>query len=800
MRFAALAAVGRMVLIRMRAALLMSVFGMSLVVNVPPVLAQPVQATAPRPASRPAAPVPQPGGTIASIRVVGNERIETGTVSSYLVVQPGDAFDPDKLDRSLKSLYATGLFSDVTITRDGSTLVVRVAENPVINRIAFEGNKKLTDANLRAAITLKPRAVFTPALAQAERQRILDAYAKKGRFGARVEPKVIQLDQNRVDLVFEIDEGVNTYISRIAFVGVHEFSENKLREVVSSREEAWWRFLSSTDSYDPERLVYDRELLRRFYIRNGYVDIDISQPTAELAPDRSAFFVSYTVNEGERYRLGKVDIKSNLRNLDPADLQSTVDVTEGDWYDGTEIETINESLGDAVRARGYAFVDVRPDVRPNKQTHTVDVTFNVGEGPRVYVERIDIVGNVRTKDKVIRREFRLAEGDAFNSQLLRRSRQRLDDLGYFNTATVTSAPGSQSDKAVVTTTVDEKATGELTIGGGYSSDAGALLNLGLREKNLIGTGVDAGINGVLAQKQTQLDLSLTDPYFLDRNLIGAIDLFAIQSNLQNIAQYNERRAGASFSLGYEVNEHLRQNWTYSLVQRNIYNVQDGASIYVQDEAGTSLLSQVGQVLALDYRDSRVDPKSGFIVRLGTDYAGLGGDTRFVRSKVDSTYYIPLERTLGDPDYMIALSAGAGYMVPLGQHERIIDRFFLGGDNLRGFQTGGAGPHAVSGGDSIGGRLIWTQSSEFRFPLPVSPDLGLTGRLFVDIGGLTEASSITRKGNYIQITSDNAPRLGAGFGVSWKTPFGLINLDFAPIIIKKSYDQSQFFRFGFGTRF
>lgn len=786
-------------MVRMRAALLVALSGLTISSTTESGMAQGL----PRPSAsgnRTMAAASLPNAPIADIRVEGNQRIEEGTIKSYMVSQPGENFDTERLDRSLKSLYATGLFSDVSIRRDGATLVVKVSENPIVNRIVFEGNKKLTDENLRAAVQLRSRAVFTPALAQIDRQKILDEYAKKGRFGARVEPKIIQLDQNRVDLVFEINDGVSTYVSRIAFVGNKAFSESRLKEIVGSREEAFWRFLSSSDSYDPERVNFDKELLRRFYLRNGYADVEISSANAELSPDRSAFFLTFNINEGERYRVGDIKVKSSLRNLDGDALAPFVLQGKGDWYDGDAVEKTVSALSDEVQTRGYAFVDVKPQIQRNKDKKTVDLVFDVGEGPRVYVERIDIAGNVRTKDSVIRREFRLAEGDAFNAALVRRSRQRLDDLGYFTSVSVRSAPGSAADKAIITTSVEEKATGELTLGGGYSSDAGALANVGLRERNFIGTGVDAGVTGVLAQKRTQLDLSVTDPYFLNRNLVASANAFIVQNNNQNIAQYNERRVGFAVSLGYEFSEHLRQAWTYSLVQRRVYNVATDASIYVKDESGTSLLSQVGQTVSLDYRDSRVDPKSGFILRGGTDFAGLGGNVHYVRAKLDGNYYIPLESFTGDPEWGVVLAAGAGYLFNFDKRERIIDRFFLGGDNLRGFQSGGAGPHAINGGDSLGGRFIWTQSTELRFPLPLSPDLGLTGRAFVDIGSLSGVSNKTRSGQTIAVTNDSSPRLGAGVGVSWRTPFGLINLDIAPVVVKKKYDQSQFFRFGFGTRF
>jgi len=746
---------------------------------------------------------PTPGGSIAAIKVEGNQRIEEGTIQSYMLVQPGDSFDPDRIDRSLKTLYATGLFQDVTLRRDGNTLVVKVQENPIVNRIAFEGNHKLTDEQLRGELQLRPRAVFTPQMAQADRQRILDLYARRGRFAATVVPKVIRLDKNRVDVVFELNEGETTLVSRIAMVGNHAFSESRLREVINSREQAFYRLLSTSDQYDPEKINFDKELLRRFYLKNGYADFEVKDATAELSPDRKAFFVTFTLSEGERYNVGQVSIDSKLRNLNGDELKPLLEIGTGDTYDGDLVERTTQALQDAVQNRGYAFVEVKPRIARDRAKKTVDLVFDITEGPRVYIERIEISGNTRTKDKVIRREFRLAEGDAFNAATVRRSRQRLQDLGYFNSVTVQPSPGSAPDRAVLNTVVDEKATGELTLGGGFSTDAGALVNVGLRERNLIGTGIDASINGVLAQRRSQIDLSVTDPYFLDRNLVAGFDLFSVRNNNQDIAAYNESRLGGALRLGYEFNEHLRQAWTYTLVSRNVFDVQPGASIYILNQQGTSLLSQIGQTLSLDYRDSRTEPHEGFLVRLGTDVAGLGGTARYVRTKLDGTYFISLERLTGDSDWGIALSAGGGYLAQLGRQEKIIDRFFLGGDNLRGFQSGGAGPHAVGGSsvDSIGGRLIYTQSSELRFPLPISPDLGLSGRAFVDIGSLSQVTRITSLNNVPTVVTDDAtPRVGAGVGVSWKTPFGLINIDIAQAVVKRKYDQTQVFRFGFGTRF
>jgi outer membrane protein insertion porin family len=772
--------------------------------TVAPPSSAPPGSPAARPRPAPAAPQVVAGGAIQAIQVVGNQRIEAGTIRSYLVVRPGDPFDPDRLDRSVKTLFSTGLFSDVRLSRQGNVLIVNVDENPLINKVAIEGNKRLSDDQIKPEIGTKPRAVFTSSLVEADRQKILDLYAKNGNFDASVTPQIIRQDQNRVDVVFQVVEGPTALIAKIAIVGNHAFSESKLIEAISSREERWWRFLSSADQYDPERLQYDKELLRRFYLKSGYADFEVLNATAELSPDRKGFFVSFTVREGERYRLGTVTATSQLKGVTPEQLLGAIELHEGDWYDGSAIEKADDAMQDYVHNRGYAFVEVKPRIKKDQEKHTVDLMFDVGEGPRVFIERIDITGNTRTKDKVIRREFRLAEGDAFNAELIRKTRQRLQDLGYFQGVEITTAPGSAPDKAIVTTRISEKATGQLSFGGGYSTDAGALLDVGLSERNLVGTGIDASINGVLAERRTSVDMSVTDPYFLDRNLVSGFELFAIQTDYLGTEPYDEKRYGGAVRLGYDFNEHLRQVWSYTLADRDVFNVLSTSSPLILNEAGWTLLSQISQVVTVDYRDSRLYPHSGWAVDFGTDYAGLGGSVDYLRFNLNGAYYVPLDRLMGDDQWGIKLSAGTGYMFELGGKDEIIDRFFLGGDNMRGFQTGGAGPHDATTGDPLGGRFIWTESQELRFPLPGVPrDIGLTGRTFADVGALTQASfkagSCPNCGP-INITASGAPRIGVGVGVSWRTQFGLINVDLTPFVIKQPHDQTQVFRFGFGTRF
>jgi len=748
----------------------------------------------------------QAPGRVAAIEVQGNQRIEADTIRSYMLVQPGDTADADRLDRSLRALFATGLFRDVEVRPEGNRVVVRVVENPVVNRVGFEGNRRITSDVLRGEVQLTARGVFTPAAAQADRQRILEIYARRGRFAATVEPKIIELDQNRVDVVFEINEGDIALVSRINFVGNNAFSDGRLREVVATREQAWFRLLSTSDIYDPDRLAFDRELLRRFYLRQGYADVQITGAAAELAPDRSGFFITFTIDEGPRYRIGSIEVTSSLRGLDPAAVRRDIPLSVGQWYDGDAVERADNELSDLLVARGFSFANVEPRVVRNREAATVDLTFEISEGPRAFIERIEITGNTRTQDRVIRREFRVAEGDPLITQQVRRSRDRVRGLGFFSDVQVTTTPGSAPDRVILNTQVRERATGEFSLGGGFSTDAGFLADVGLRERNLLGTGVDGRFNVTLAQRRSQVDISVTDPQFLERNLAAGGDIFLVQRDLRDTSGYQERRQGFALRVGYEINERLRQSWAYSLVSRNIYDVDPFASRFIREQAGRTLLSQVSTTLTYDRRDSRVDPRQGYVIRAGVDVAGLGGDVSYVRFRADGQYYIPFERVFGDPEYVLVLAAGVGHLAPYGDREtRIVDRFFLGGENLRGFTIGGAGPRDISSRDSLGGQTMWTSSAEFRFPLPLPAELGFIGRAFVDVGSITGLpSSISNAGcppAFPSCVRDEAdPRVGMGVGISWRSPIGLINIDLAQAVVKKSYDETQVFRLGFGTRF
>lgn len=733
----------------------------------------------------------QGGEIIREVQIEGTQRIEPETVRSYLAIQPGDPYDPERVDRSLKTLFATGLFADVTLRREGDALIVRVVENPIINRIAFEGNNKLDDETLQQEIQLRPRVVYTRTKVQSDVKRILDLYRRNARFAATVDPKVIPLEQNRVDLVFEIDEGPTTGIKGITFVGNTHFTDGQLREVIQTTESRWWRFLTTDDSYDPDRITYDRELLRRFYLSEGYAEFRVLSAVAELAPERDGFYVTYTLEEGERYKFGKIEIATQLKNLSAEELRPYLAMTEGDWYNADLVEKSINQITDAVGNRGFAFVDVRPRPTLDRENHVVDLVFDVDEGPRVYVERIDIVGNLRTLDKVIRREFRLVEGDAFNTSRLRRSQQRIRNLGFFKKVDVHNEQGSAPDKTVITVEVEEQSTGELSLGAGFSTTEGPLADISIRERNLLGRGQDLRAAFLISGRTQQLDLSFTEPYFLDRNVAAGFDLFRIERDNQDRSSFDQFSVGGAIRFGFQMTENLRETVRYTLRTDEITNVDSDASRFIRDQEGTRTTSAIGHTLFYDRRDNRIDPTEGYFASLSNDLAGLGGDARYIRTRVSSGYYYPVKA----PDWVLSVTGEVGHIQGLGKDVAIQDRFFIGGDTLRGFETGGIGPRDIETGDALGGNTFAVGTVSLQFPLGLPQELGVAGRVFTDFGTLF---NIDQSGS--EIVDKSSLRASIGTGVSWKSPFGPIRVDFAVPVVKESFDEKELFRVSFGTRF
>jgi outer membrane protein insertion porin family len=724
------------------------------------------------------------------IRIEGSQRIEADTIRSYVPIADGDKITSKAMDSALKRLFATGLFADVTVRREGNIVVITVVENPIINRIVFEGNKRIESEALQDEVKLKSRVVYTRSRVQNDVQRLIDVYQRNGRYAATVEPKVIQLPQNRIDLIFEITEGPVTQIRRVSFLGNKHFKDSDLRSVIQTKESAWYRFLSSDDNYDPDRLAFDRELLRRFYLSRGYADFRIVSSIAELAPNRKGFFITFTIEEGNRYQFGNVNVSAKLSGLSNNKLEKHIKIKNGDWYNADAIQNVILKLTNVVGTLGYAFVNIRPKVERDKKRKLIGITFEVLEGPRVFVERIDITGNSRTIDPVIRREITLVEGDAFNSSKMRQTRKKIRNLGFFEKIEVKTKRGSKPDQTVLDVKVREQSTGSVSFGLGFSSASGAMGDFSIRERNLLGRGHDLLLKTTVSADASQVDLRFTDPYFLDRNLSAGIDLFQTAQDLQDESSFEKESLGAGLRFGFKYSDKLKQKLSYRVSRDEVTDVKASASLAIKEQAGAAVKSMISQSLSFDSRDDRFQPTEGTIGRFTTDIAGFGGSVKFIRADIIATKYLPITE-----DVIGSFRGSLGYIVGLGEDVRIIDRFFLGGSNLRGFKAGGAGPRDESSEDSVGGKLRFTSSAQLTFPLGLPNELGIKGRMFTDIGGLTDAES-----SLATIKDEKSIRASIGFGLSWRSPFGPIVFDFSKALLKKDFDKTETIRLDLGARF
>lgn len=731
-------------------------------------------------------------GTVSKVQIVGAERVEPSTIVTYLGLREGDVASQDALDRSLKSLYGTGMFADVQISELNGVVTVRVLENPIINQIAFEGNDKLDNDKLLAEIQARPRQVFSRANVQSDVSRIYDLYQKNGRFSATIDPKIIKLDQNRVNLVFEISEGPLTKIDTIKFVGNNHFSDDALRSVIASREARWYSVISSNERFDQDRMAFDQELLRQFYLKEGYADFCIISVASELSQDKKKFFVTVTLDEGSRYRIGEIRVNSQMRNLDPKLMLKDLVFKKGDWYNSEDIKETTDAMTRRLGDMQYAFSAVVPDVLRNKRNQTVDVLFNINETPRVYVERINVNGNVRTLDKVVRREMELAEGDAFNRTLLAQSEQNIKDLGYFSKVDVKTQPGTTPDKTIVDINIAEQSTGEVSIGGGFSTSDGPLADFRIRERNFLGRGQTLGFSTVIAGSKTEFDISFLEPHFLDRDLAAGFDLFHMTRDQQDQSSFDQKRTGGGLQMGYPLSEKLRQTWKYRLEQNEITNIDPAASLYIQDQEGTRMTSAVSQRLDYSDLDSRIFPTDGFAAWLDTEVAGLTGDAKYVMGRLGGTYYYPVA-----DNWVFSLLGETGAVAGYGDANVMInERFFLGGTNLRGFEKSGVGPRDQTTQDSLGGNQFYRGTAELMFPLGFSEDAGVAGHLFGDVGSLWGVDTTSA----VNVLDKKSLRASAGVGVSWRSPMGPVRIDLSKPLLKEDYDVDQIFRFSFGTQF
>jgi outer membrane protein insertion porin family len=755
-------------------------------------------------------------GVVQRIVVIGNERIESSTIASYLPVQPGDTVDAARIDLALKTLFRTELFADVKIDLQGGDLNVRVVENPIINKVVFEGNSSMKDDKIRDELTIRPRGIFTRAKVQADVQRIIELYRRSGRISATVTPKVVELPQKRVDLIFEISEGPKSGVLDINFLGNEEFSDSDLSDVVVTKESAWYKFLSSNDNYDPDRMEYDKEQLRKFYRNRGYYDFRVVSAVAELSPSRNGFAITYTLDEGPKYKFGKISVETELKKLDGTVLEQLLPVRAGQLYEDEKIEQATDALTFAAGAAGFAFVDVRPRYVANRETKTVDVVFQVREGPRVYVDRIDIVGNNRTLDSVIRRELNVAEGDAYNRVLVDRSRNQIRGLGFFKEVDIEEVPGSAPDRTGLRVKVEEQPTGELSFSAGYSSVDQLILDLGVSERNFRGRGQNLRARISVGSLRQQIDFSFTEPRFLGRDLRAGVDLYTYRYDFSEQTAFDTSSTGMNLRLGFPLTQNASMGLRYVLRSDDV-QVADSlcdnnqVSTILCEQRGSNITSSIGYTVRLDRRNDPVKPTRGFFIELSQDLAGIAGDVNYLRTETNGGWYYGFNK-----DFIFSATGSMGYVDGWrGDNVRINDRFYRGGNNFRGFETAGIGPRDLQDGrkDALGGKFYAIGTAELTVPTFLPEQYGIKAALFTDIGTLGLLDDIDKKtplgvtdpctvsGEEVDCIQDSMGlRATVGLSVFWKSPMGPIRFDFSQVLAKEDYDKTETFRFSTSTRF
>jgi outer membrane protein insertion porin family len=765
-------------------------------------------AAAANPAAQPdAAPAAEAPHVIQHIVVRGTQRVESGTVLTYTGLREGDNYTPADTDTALKALTATGLFSDVRTNFDNATgtLTIRVTENPIVNQVVFEGNSKVSDKDLTKEVQIKPRAVFTRAKVQADVQRIIELYRRNGKFAARVDPQIIQRPQNRVDLIFSITDGPTTGVSKINFIGNKVFASDTLKGQIATEESRWWKFLASNDNYDPDRLQFDRESLRRYYINRGYADFKVLSAVAQLTPDRTSFYLNFTVDEGVRYRFGKITITSKIRELPAEQLRPMVDAKTGDIYSQDAVQKAIDALTNAAGTKGYAFAEVHPRIHRDPKTRRIDLGFEIVQGPRVYIEKINIAGNTRTLDQVIRRQFRLQEGDAFNRVLIDRSRTRIRGLGFFKQVDVKNVPGSQPDRTNLTVDVEEQSTASLQVGLGYSTTTSLLGEVSYTDSNWFGRGQNLRLSVQASYITKQALFSFTEPWFLGRELAAGFDIYETQVNFDQ-ATYQSDTTAAVLRLGFPISEFssVSLSYTYQIADVRPYA---GAPLDVQLAAGSTNGSIFGFSYAYADLDDIRKPTSGATFSISQQFAGLNGNLKFLNSQATFGTYMPFL----DGGVVGSFSGKFGYITGYnGSSVPFFERYFDGGDTFRGFSLAGIGPRdivAPSNTGALGGtvRAIGTVQARFPALLPESygvglslfSDFGTMGRLDT-LGGTRVCTGAQYSGIGTCVKDNLAFRGSAGVSVTWKSPFGPVQIDLGLPYAKTPYDRPQIIHFSTAT--
>ncbi|MDV2965315.1 outer membrane protein assembly factor BamA [Nitratireductor aquimarinus] len=748
--------------------------------------------------------------TVSRIEVRGNRRVEDETIRNYIDIRPGRSFSNDDVNEAVKRLFATGLFADVSISQSGGALIVTVDEYSIVNQVIFQGNKKIKDANLARAVQLQPRKSFSNQSLQADEETIREAYRRIGRDDATVTGRTQALDDGRVNVIFEVQEGGRTKIAAINFVGNEAFGNGRLRDVISTKQSNFLSFLMRDDIYDDNRLRADEETLRRFYYNRGYADFRVISATADLDEVENAYTVTFTVDEGERYRFGNIGVESTVTGIDTDALNAEIKTRQGNVYSAKNVEDSIIALTENVAGKGYAFAQVTPRGNRNFETREIDVVYSIDEGPRAYIQRIEIRGNQRTRDYVIRREFDLSEGDAFNQVLVQRAKRRLEGLNFFQTVNISTVPGSQPDQVILVVDVVEKSTGEFSIGAGYSTASGDSSSGGfsvegsVTERNFLGRGQFVRIAAGGGKDSRDYSFSFTEPYFLGRRISAGFDVYRRTRKFDD--KYDRDTTGATIRFGLPITEALSSQLAYNFSQEEYTGVGDCVDPYdvdchlapaIQDAIndGKWIKSSVSGSLVYNTIDDMKNPHSGLYANLTLEVAGLGGDAKFVKATARGTYYQTLSEEL---DLVGLFTVGGGHIQALDGDLRVFDHFSSSDRIIRGFDYNGIGPYEpASGGgiDHIGGKTYFNASAEAQFPFPVLPEsFGLRGAVFADAATLYGSDIAGAIGTDLQW------RASVGAGLIWASPFGPLRVDYAYPILKEDTDDVQNFNFGISTRF
>jgi outer membrane protein insertion porin family len=750
----------------------------------------------------PVAPILAEGAAIReTIAVEGNRRIDADTVRTYFHATPDGRYDAASRDAALKALYATGLFDDVRIEPAGDRLIVHVTEAKLLDRVAFEGNKKVKDADLAAVVQSKARGSLQRATVQADVGRIMEAYRHVGRDDIGVVPEIIDRGNDRADLVFSITEGKKTTVQRINFVGNHAFGARQLNAVIKTSATNALSFLVGGDVYDPDRVAQDRELIRTYYRSHGYADANVVDAKAEYDPAAHGFTLTFVIDEGQPYQFGNINVASNVPGIEPEKLRKLVLARNGAMFDGGALDRTSDALAVEMAKLGYPFAHAEPRTARNAEARRMDVTFVIDEGQRSYIERIEIHGNLKTRDYVIRREFDFGEGDAYNKTLIDRAERRLKNLNYFKTVKITTKPGSAPDRVVLDVEAVDQATGDFNISGGYSTTDGWLAEVKLGDRNFYGTGDNVQAAVSYGQYSRGIDLSASEPYFLGTRVAAGIELFGKQITSSPYQSYGSNTYGANFTLGTPITEQTSVQWRYSIYDQNVTLAPNatGATVSLPIQqaaaAGPQLVSAVGDTISYSTLDNKKSPTSGVDSQLRQDLAGLGGDVRFLRTSEDIRYYHAIN---GDLTAMVR--AQGGYITGLGGQVPLVNNFFGGPSIVRGYAPNGYGPRDLTPGstmDNVGGSMYWATTAELQSAIPGIPqEYGLKGSVFVDAGTVFGYNGPTTfNGQTAQIANKNVLRSSAGVGLTWASPFGALTVDYAIPLSKAAYDVVQPLRFG-----